>query len=93
MVFVRLALETSSGALAPGERRALTVRAWGTTAKVNLEARNLATDVAELVGGVTVRSPSSGGANNVAKFELIGKKHGNFVISIRLLAPLSLPRL
>jgi hypothetical protein len=92
IVFLRLALETSSGTLAPGEHRALTVRAWGTTAKVNLEARNLATDVAELVGGAVVRATSSGGSNNVAKFELVGKKHGSFVISIRLLAPLSPPR-
>jgi len=93
VVFVRLALEASSGTLAPGEHRALTVRLWGTTTKVNLEARNLATDVAELVGGAVVRATSSGSSNNLAKFELVGMKHGSFVISIRLLAPLSPPRL
>jgi len=28
----------------------------------------------------------------VASFELVGKQHGNFVISIRLVAPLGAPR-
>jgi len=28
----------------------------------------------------------------VASFELVGKQRGNFVISIRLVAPLSAPR-
>lgn len=92
IVFVSLELEAKSGTLAPGERRNLAVRVRGTTAKVNLEAHNLAADVAELVGGGTVRAESSGGANNVAKFELVGKKRGNFTISIRLVAPLSSPR-
>ena len=92
VVFVSLELEAGSSALAPGERRKLTVRVKGTATKVNLEARNLAPDVAELQGSTTVRSLSTGGADNVASFELVGKQRGNFVISIRLLAPLSAPR-
>lgn len=92
IVFVSLRLEGGSDALAPGEHRSLTVRVRGSTAKLNLEARNLAADAAELEGGETVRAISSGGANNVAKFELVGKKRGSFTISIRLLAPLSAPR-
>jgi len=71
----------------------LTVRVKGTTAKVTLEARNLAADIAELQGGGIVRAPSTGGADNIAKFELVGKQHGNFVISIRLVSPASPPRL
>ena len=58
-----------------------------------LEARNLGADVAELVGGGIVKATSSGGTENVAKFELVGRTHGNFTISIRLVAPLSAPRL
>jgi len=92
IVFVNLELEANSAPLAPGERRTLTVHVRGSTAKINLEARNLAADVAELQGGETVRVASTGGAQNVAKFELVGKKHGSFVISIRLVAPLSAPR-
>jgi hypothetical protein len=92
VVFVALELEAGNAALAPGEHRKLTVRVKGTTTKVNLEARNLAPEVAELQGGTPVRSVSTGGADNVASFELVGKQRGNFVISIRLVAPLSAPR-
>jgi len=92
VVFVRLELEASEAPLAPGERRTLLVRVRGSTAKINLEARNLSPDVSELVGGVTVRTTSTGGADNSAKFELAGKTHGSFTVSIRLMAPLSTPR-
>jgi hypothetical protein len=92
VVFVSLELEAGNAALAPGEHRKLTVRVKGTTTKVNLEARNLAPEVAELQGGTMVRSLSTGGADNVASFELVGKQRGSFVISIRLAAPLSAPR-
>ena len=92
VTFVTLDLEASSAPLAPGEHRTLLVRVKGSTLKANLEARNLAPEVAELQGGATVRALSSGGAENVAKFELVGKQHGSFVISIRLVSPPSAPR-
>ncbi|HKN25809.1 MAG TPA: hypothetical protein VJX72_13255 [Candidatus Acidoferrum sp.] len=92
VVFVSLELEASNAALAPGEHRTLIVRVRGSTAKVGLEARNLAPEVAELAGGTTVKAQSSGGGDNVAKFEMVGKQHGNFTVSIRLLTPLSPPR-
>ena len=92
VVFVTLELEAGNAALAPGEHRKLTVRVKGTTTKVSLEARNLAPEVAELQGGTPVRALSAGGADNVARFELVGKLRGNFVISIRLVAPLGAPR-
>jgi hypothetical protein len=93
VVFVSLELAASSATLAPGEHRTLTVRVRGSSAKVNLEARNLAEDVAELQGGATVRAASTGGAENSAKFELVGKKRGNFMISIRMMTPMSAPRI
>jgi len=92
VVFVSLELEAGNATLAPGEHHKLTVRVKGSTAKVNLEARNLAPEVAELQGGTPVRAVSTGGAENVASFELVGKQRGNFVISIRLMAPLGAPR-
>ena len=92
VVFVSLELDASGAALAPGEHRELTVRVRGSTAKINLEARNLAPDVTDLQGGATVRAASSGGADNVARFALLGKQHGSFLISIRLVAPLVTPR-
>ena len=92
IVFVNLELVASNTTLTPGEPRTLVVRVKGSTAKINLEARNLAADVAELVGGGIVRATSSGGIENEAKFELVGRMRGNFTISIRLVAPLSPPR-
>jgi hypothetical protein len=92
VVFVSMELEAGNSTLAPGEHRKLTVRVKGTTTKVNLEARNLAPEVAELQGDTPAHAASSGGADNVASFELVGKKRGNFLISIRLVAPLGAPR-
>jgi len=92
VVFVSLELEARSGSLAPGERRSLVVRVRGSTAKVSLEARNLSREVADLTGGAAVRATSGGGADNTAQFEVVGKKRGDFAITIRLLAPLSDPR-
>jgi hypothetical protein len=92
VVFVSLELESSGAALAPGEHRTLTVRVRGTTAKVSLEARNLAPEVAALNGGAAVKAQSTGGTDNTAKFELVGKTHGSFTVSIRLVAPLSPPK-
>jgi hypothetical protein len=34
-----------------------------------------------------VRAPSSGGAENLAKFEVLGRKNGSFLISIQLVSP------
>jgi hypothetical protein len=93
ITFVSLELQASNAPLAPGERRMLTVRVRGTAAKVALEAHNLGADVAELTGGASVKATSTGGADNVAAFELVGKKHGAFTVSIRLLSPLSAPKL
>jgi hypothetical protein len=92
VTFVGLELEADSSVLRPGEHRVLTVRARGTTAKVALEARNLAPDIAELSGGNPVRASSSGDAENLAKFEVVGRKNGSFLISIRLVPSLGLPQ-
>lgn len=89
MVFVSLELEAKNGSLTPGERRSLVVRVRGTASKVSLEARNLSPKIADLHGGAVVRESSSGGADNVARFEVVGQARGNFTISIRLVAPLT----
>jgi len=85
MTFLDLSLDADASPLAPGEHRTLTVDVRGTAAQVPLEARNLAPKVAELSGGNPVKVSSSGGAENAARFELIGREHGNFLISVRLL--------
>jgi hypothetical protein len=87
VVFVALALEADSSPIAPGVTRRLTVHVRGTREKVPLEARNLAPDVAELSGGNLQKAASSGGAENMAHFDIVGRKKGSFLISIRLLNP------
>jgi hypothetical protein len=87
-----LELEADSSPLKSGEHRALTVHVRGTTAKIALEARNLAPAIAELAGGNPVRLSSSGGAANFARFDLIGRKNGSFLISIRLVPSLARPQ-
>jgi hypothetical protein len=84
--FVALALEANSSPLTPGEHRTLTARVTGTSLKVELEARNLEPSVADLSGGNPVKAFSSGGAENTAHFEVVGRKSGPFLISIRLLS-------
>jgi hypothetical protein len=90
--FVTLTLEADSSALAPGDHRTLTVRVQGTSSKVPLEAHNLAPDVADLSGGNPARITSSGGGDNLAKFQLVGRQKGSFVVSIRLLPTQAPPR-
>jgi hypothetical protein len=87
VVFVALNLEADSSPLLPGVHRQLSVHVRGTTSKITLEAKNLAPDIAELTGGNPFRVSSSGGEENVAHFEVVGRKRGSFLISIRLLSP------
>ena len=91
MTFLELALHADSSALAPGEHRGLTVSVRGTQAKIALEAKNLAPDIAELSGGDAVRQLSSGGPDNAAHFEVVGRKRGSFLISIRLVPVIAHP--
>src|SRR5262249_41570089 len=84
LLLVALQLQADASPIKSGEHRTLTVHIRGTSEKISLEARNLAAEVAELVGGPIARHSSSGGAENVATFEAIGKKQGSFLISIRL---------
>jgi len=84
MIFLGLELHADTSPLGAGEHRRLTVSVTGTTAKIALEAINLAPNIADLVGGTAVRHFSSGGPENTARFEVVGHHHGNFLISIRL---------
>jgi hypothetical protein len=91
VTFIGLQLSADSSPLKPGEHRTLRVRVRGTTAKIALEARNLAPEIAELTGGNRVRAASSGGGENFAQFEVVGRKNGSFLISIRLVPSLGRP--
>lgn len=91
-VFLSLELEADHSPLAPGQKRTMVVHVKGTEEAVNLEARNLAPDVVELSGGNPLRVSSTGGEDNFAKFEIIGRNHGRILISIRLLPHYARPR-
>jgi hypothetical protein len=92
LTLVALDLEADSSPLKPGEHRTLTVRVRGTSAKISLEARNLAPDVADLAGSNPARTSTSGGKENLARYEVSGKKNGSFLISIRLVPTLGRPQ-
>jgi len=92
ITFLELALHADSSTLAPGVHRGLTVSVRGTDAKIALEAKNLAPDIAELSGGDAVRQLSSGGPGNAAHFEVVGRKRGSFLISIRLVPVIAHPK-
>ena len=85
--FVSLDLEADSSPLKPGVHRTLRVLVHGTSKKVELQARNLAPAVAEIVGGSNRKLSTSGGEQNAAELEIIGRAVGNFQISIRLVSP------
>jgi hypothetical protein len=54
-------------------------------------AHELSPEIAELSVGNPVRTSSTGGAENLAKFEVFGRKNGSFLISIRLVPTLGRP--
>jgi hypothetical protein len=92
LTLVGLELQANSAPLQPGEHRTLAVRVRGTAAKIALEARNLAPNIAELSGSNPAQTTSSGGRENFAKFEVVGRTNGNFLISIRLVPSLGRPQ-
>jgi len=91
LILVSLRLEADTSPLQPGQERTLHVSVTGTQEKIQLEARNLAAEVAELAGGNPVRAFTSGGAENRAEFKVTGKKRGSFLISIKLLPDMVKP--
>ena len=92
LTLIGLELQADASPLKPEEHRALTVQVRGTAAKIALEARNLAPEIAALTGGNPARASSSGGTENSANFEVVGRKNGNFLISIRLVPFLGRPQ-
>jgi len=91
VLFVVLKLAADTSPLQPGQKRTLRVNVEGTQEKVQLEARNLSPDIAELDGGNAVKVFSSGEAENKAEFHVTGKKLGKFLISIRLVPSMAKP--
>ena len=91
LVLVSLRMQADTSPLQPGQERTLRVSVTGTQEKIQLEARNLAADIAELAGGNPARAFTAGGTKNSAEFKVTGKKRGNFLISIKLLPVMAKP--
>lgn len=90
--FLSLQLEADRSPVAPGQKRSMLVHVDGTQEQVPLEARNFSPEVAELAGGNSVKLSTTGGADNKAKLELVGRTHGKILVSIRLRPTYTRPR-
>lgn len=83
--FVSLEVGAAKHSLAANERGVLTVRVHGSSGRLLIEARNLSPEILSLGGGNIQRTVSSGGPENVARFELRGLHGGDFTISVHLI--------
>lgn len=92
VVFVALTLQADTSPLAQGVIRSLAVHVRGTQEKIMLEANNLSPEIASLEGGDSVRAMSSGGRENAAHFQITGRAHGSFAVSVRLVSRNIRPR-
>jgi hypothetical protein len=92
ITLVHFEFSAPTAKLGPGQHQILTVRARGTQERLNIEARDLSPEVADLAGGNPARLMTSGGKENAAQFEVVGRRAGDFLISIRLVPrPLEAP--
>lgn len=89
LTLVSLALGATSARLEAGEHQKLRMEVQGSAERLMIEARNLAPEVAELPRGNPLRMVTSGGKKNSAQFEVVGRKAGDFLISIRLVPGVS----
>ncbi len=89
MTFVSLSLSATSARLEAGEHQKLSVEVQGSAERLMIEARNLAPELAELPRGNPLRLVTSGGEKNSAQFEVVGRKAGDFLISVRLVPGVS----
>src|SRR5260221_268326 len=74
ITFLALALQADTSSLQPGQKRTLTVRISGSQEKVELEARNLAPEIAERAGGKSAQGNLSGGGRKFAVCLLCGRE-------------------
>jgi hypothetical protein len=84
ITLVSLELDAASARLGPDQRQTLTVRARGTRERLLVEAHNLSPGVAAIAGGDPLRLETLGGEQNIARFEIVGRRPGDFLIRIRL---------
>lgn len=87
---VSLDVSGPTRALAAGEKGILTVLVTGSTDRLLIELRNFSPEIvalnAEGSGAAVQRLITTGGDVNVAKFQLIGVKPGDYSVSARLVS-------
>src|SRR6202158_4814463 len=91
ITFVSLEVSATKHRLAANERGVLTVRVRGSDQRLLIEARNLTPEIVALARANALREVTSGGEENVARFELSGLRTGAFSISVRLVPTINAP--
>jgi hypothetical protein len=69
----------------PGKRKRITLRVFGTEARVNLEVHNLQPAIVQFDSGDDIRLRTRGGRDNSAKVQIKGLRAGEFSFAVRLL--------
>jgi hypothetical protein len=85
--FVSLSFEAPHPALQPTHKGRLTVRALGTSAKLNLVVENSNVEVLQFVRGDVQQARTSGGAGNSASIEVQAIRSGDFSFHARIIPP------
>ncbi|MBI3405501.1 MAG: hypothetical protein HY046_08600 [Acidobacteria bacterium] len=84
VTLVALEMTAPAEKLKPGKKLNIEIRLRGTELPMEIRIQNLSPDVAELNGGDTRRMMTSGGADNLARVEIQGRREGEFSLSVRL---------
>ena len=85
--FVSLQFEAPHPALLPGQKGRLTIRAIGSSAKLDLVVENTSLDVLRFLRGGVQEVRTAGGANNSAWIEVQAIRSGDFSFRARIVPP------
>lgn len=77
-------VEATPPKIPPSKRKKITLRVFGTEARVNLELQNLQPEIVQLANEGDVRLRTRGGRDNSAKIQIEGLRTGEFSFAVRL---------
>ncbi|HEV2489165.1 MAG TPA: hypothetical protein VGT03_05110 [Candidatus Acidoferrales bacterium] len=81
-------VEATPPTVPPGKRKKITIRAFGTEARVNLELQNQQPEIVKFANEGDIRLRTRGGRDNSAKVQIKGLRAGEFSFAVRLLPDL-----